>query len=337
MPDFWRHSGYHLLDRRADGRLLVSDGLLRAYLRRPEIRPVEESCAAERVLHAQLLELPRLPVEAARIEALADPDARDNYRVLLGFRDRLLAADCLESAYIGIVRDPGHRVPPLFVDQLAQIILRAALEGLDDPFVARAGELFFRPQVVSVQDGQPLLADQETVEMHAATGGFGDLGRLLVEAQTPTRMVELDVMTTDNAATYWQRDERHDMVLNLSFGQPGLDALCRAMEAFLRQGLGIAASIQPAQRIRDERWVWHSGLDGESSAILNALYRGETVAEERTQRLLSLFRLDIADPSLMRADLAGRPVYLGLARDGRNLLRMKPQNLLVNLPLAARA
>ena len=29
----------------------------------------------------------------------------------------------------------------------------------------------------------------------------------------------------------------------------------------------------------------------------------------------------------------GRPIYLGLAMDDTNTLRMKPQNLLVNLPL----
>ena len=36
----------------------------------------------------------------------------------------------------------------------------------------------------------------------------------------------------------------------------------------------------------------------------------------------------------MRADVAGRPVYLGLAMTADRLLRVKPQNLLLNLPLA---
>jgi hypothetical protein len=39
----------------------------------------------------------------------------------------------------------------------------------------------------------------------------------------------------------------------------------------------------------------------------------------------------------MRADLAGRPVYLALGMDEANVVRMKPQNLLVNLPLATRS
>jgi hypothetical protein len=36
----------------------------------------------------------------------------------------------------------------------------------------------------------------------------------------------------------------------------------------------------------------------------------------------------------MRPDLRGRPVYLGFAMTPNRRLRMKPQNLLVNLPLA---
>ena len=51
MRDFWHDSGYHLLAPTAEGRLAVSDDFLRAYLLRPEIRPVEDSCAAERALH----------------------------------------------------------------------------------------------------------------------------------------------------------------------------------------------------------------------------------------------------------------------------------------------
>ena len=50
-----------------------------------------------------------------------------------------------------------------------------------------------------------------------------------------------------------------------------------------------------------------------------------------------MFRLEFDDPSLMRADIAGRPVYLGMAMTEDKLLRLKPQNLLVNLPLAAPA
>jgi hypothetical protein len=36
----------------------------------------------------------------------------------------------------------------------------------------------------------------------------------------------------------------------------------------------------------------------------------------------------------MRAAIAGRPVYLAMAMDAGNHLVLKPQNLLLNLPLA---
>ena len=52
------------------------------------------------------------------------------------------------------------------------------------------------------------------------------------------------------------------------------------------------------------------------------------------ERLLCLFELRFADPADMRPAIAGRPVYLGMALDRDRRLRLKPQNLLINLPLA---
>jgi len=40
---------------------------------------------------------------------------------------------------------------------------------------------------------------------------------------------------------------------------------------------------------------------------------------------------------VMRPELAGSPVFLGLAMAADGTLRMKPQNLLMNLPLASRS
>jgi hypothetical protein len=88
------------------------------------------------------------------------------------------------------------------------------------------------------------------------------------------------------------------------------------------------------QQIADERWVWHVGLDRDSSVLLNDLYEGTDVEPERMERVLSLFRLEFEDPSLMRAEIAGRPVYLALSMSPDKKVRLKPQNLLVNLPLA---
>jgi hypothetical protein len=182
-----------------------------------------------------------------------------------------------------------------------------------------------------------MAADAETVEMFATSGGFGSLGRLVAEAQTPLRTVELDVVNEDNAELYWGRDSRYDTVLNLNFAGAGLDALCRVLERWIRHFYDIGVSIQPVQKISDERWVWHIGLDAEGTAMLNDLYNGVDVGEGRLARLLSLFRMEFHDPTVVGPAVAGRPVYLALAMTEKNQLRLKPQNLLVNLPLAPRA
>lgn len=338
MPDYWPSCGHDLLARDPSGRLVVTPAFLRAYLLRPELCPEEASCAAERSLHALLFETPDARVDAAALQRLADADSRENYRLWLAFRDRLLAAPNLESAYLGLFTDPPRQpVPPLFVDHLAQAIARQMLGDSPDPYRARAAELLFRAQRATVQDGAVMLADEDTVEMHAASGGLGDLGRLVVQTQTPLRHVTLDVLGDENASDYAERAERHDLVLDLTFGRNGLDALARVLEGWIRHMLDVDTRVQPVARIRDERWVWHVGLDVESSAVMNALYRGEEVDDARLAHILALFRLEFVDASVMRADIAGRPVYLGLARDGRDRVRLKPQNLLVNLPLASRA
>jgi hypothetical protein len=219
---------------------------------------------------------------------------------------------------------------------MAHVILRSILEGCEDGLRARAAELFFREQNVTIMEGHPLAADAETVEMYATTGSFGSLGKLIVEAQTPLKSVELDVLSEENAALYWERDARYDTVLGLGFAGPGLDAFTRVLEAWVAHFLDVQVRVQPVQKISDEKWVWHVGLDAEGTGLLNDLYNGVEVEEERLARLLALFRLEFTDPSVMQAEIAGRPVYLAMAMTPDNVLRLKPQNLLVNLPLARR-
>ncbi len=335
--DFWKSAGFHLLERDDRGRLIVTDDFLRAYYVRPEMAPVEESCAAENALHEALLAEPRRPVAAAELGRFADADARENYEIVLRFRDHLLANGTLEDGYVALLQRDDIAVPPLFVDQMTQVILRNVLDGCDDPLRVRAAELMFRSQKVTIRDGAIMLADEEIVEMYATTGGFGSLGRLLVESETPTRQVDLDVLDERTAEVYWDRSDRYDTVLDLSFARPGLDALCRVLEAWVRHILTLDVSIQPVQSIRDERWVWHVGLEPEANAILNDLYNSVDVPEERMARMLSLFRLEFAESSIMLPAIAGRPVYLGMAMTAANVLKLKPQNLLFNLPLVEAA
>ena len=338
MQELWPSSGYRLLSRDDGGKLTLTDDFLRAYFVRPEVAQQPESCDAERALHEALLDDPRLAVESARLHALADPDAVENYEILLAFRDRLIAADTVEACYRGLFEGGGSPVPvpPLFVDQLAHVILRNILEDCDDPFRARAAELFFRKQTALNRDGAILLGDDDTIAMYRQTGGFGSLGKLIADAGTPMREVELDVLNRDNAGDYWARSDRFDMVLDLTFGREGLDALCRVLEGWVRHFFDIAVSVQPAQSITDERWVWHVGLDAEATAILNALYDGVAVDDDRRARLISLFRMEFAEPEAVQPRVRGRPVYMALAMAADDTVRLKPQNLLVNLPLAER-
>ena len=337
MSDFWRISGYGLLTRDGAGRLAVTDDFLRAYYARPELAPEDGSCDAERALHDSLMADPRHDVAATALDAITDADAAENWRVMLSFRDRLLGAGSLEAAYRGLFGGESVPAPPLFVDHLAHVILRDILDGCDDPFRVRAAELFFRKQVALDGEGSILLGDEETVSMYRATGGFGGLGKLLAESGTPMRQVDLDVLNADNAAGYWDRSDRFDTVLDLTFGRAGLDALCRVLEAWVERFLGVAVSVQPVQQVRDERWSWHVGLDATANAVLNDLYNDVEVGEECLARLISLFRLEFADPAVALERVRGRPVYLALARAEDDTVRLKPQNLLVNLPLAAAA
>jgi len=296
------------------------------------VHPVEESCDAERRLHAALMAAPRREVPQAELDALADEDARHNYRMLLKFRDRLLAAGTVEGCYMSLFKGEVD-VPPLFIDQLAHVILRSLLDGCDDPLRLRAAELFFREQKATLQEGHVLLADHETVAMHAAGNRYGGIGKLIVEAQGSLGKVDLDVLDRANAALYWERESRHDTVISLSYGRAALDALARVIEAWVAHFHALEVAVRPLRRIDEARWAWHIGLDAESTDLLNELWSGSQVDAGRMRNIVALFSLQFADPAAMRDSVAGRTVYLALSANDDQVVRMKPQNLLTNLPL----
>ena len=335
MPDFWRGCGFRLLAQEPQGTLRVTDDFLRSFLARPELAPVPESGPTELEIHDRLSSEPRAGIAAARIDAIEDEDARENYRVWLRFRDRLTGADSLEAAYVGLFRGEGVDVPPLFVAQLTQILLRHILGEGAAPLAARAAEMLFRTQKIAVtEDGAVMAADEVTVDTYAESGGFGSLGELLARNRMPLRTVDLDVLGDENASIYWERDERHDLSISLNRGRPALAALTRVLEAWIRHFLGVDVAIRTEREIDDAHWSWHVGLDAQASGILNDLYNRQPVDDARMHRLLCLFRLEFADPADMRAAIAGRPVWLAMAMDEGNRLKLKPQNLLLNLPLA---
>jgi len=340
------------LQRDARGWCLPTDDYLRLFLLRPELAPVPESCPDEMALHAALMVAPASPVGADALAKLIDADARESYTLFLRFRDALLAAGTLEAYYLSLFPRNGMgsiNIPPLFIDLLAEAILGNLLDGSNEAYELRAADMLYRSQRISTQDGQVLAGDRDRLDMLNETGGVGDFGRFLAEAKAPLRTIDMQVLTDDNAPDYWQASRRHSFLLDLTHevsndlshglvfkmtrARSGLKALARVLEKWVQHFLGVAVSIRPLQKIDDAAWRWHVGLDVEATALLNDLYEDRPVEPERMQRLLSLFRLDFADPREMRADVAGKPVYLGLMMSADGVVKLKPQNLLVNLPL----
>src|SRR4029079_13947116 len=107
-------------------------------------------------------------------------------------------------------------IPPLFIEQMVHVVLRNILDGCSDPLALRAAELLFRDQKATIQDGHVLLADSETVEMHASGTQYGNLGRLIVEAQGATAKGELEVLERSNADSCGARESRHDTGISLT-------------------------------------------------------------------------------------------------------------------------
>jgi hypothetical protein len=334
--DFWVASGHHLCDRDEAGRIVGTPDLWRAFCARPELVPPEEACEAERALHAALLAEPMRAVTPAEIAGLADADARENWRVFLGFRDRVAAQPTLEAAWLALFREGVAGIPPIFLQMLTHLVARAAMEGVGDPFALRAAECLFRPQRAGIHQGATLLADEEVVDMRAADGGFGAIGQLLVEAGAPPREVELDVLSEDNGHLYRGRSDAHDFALDIAENRPGQHGLARALERFIGHVIGEVVTIRPVPVIEDRNWTWHVGLDAEATSIANDLWHGKKVKQERLARILWLGVLDFAETSRVLPRVAGKPVYLALAMDPAQKVRMKPQNLVAGLPLKAR-
>jgi hypothetical protein len=329
MREFWVSSGHHLTRRTEGGGLLVTDELLLAYLARPELLPPEEACDRERALHAALLADPRRPVPPAEIEALEDPDARENWALMIAYRDRLAAAPTVEAAYLDLVRRGVGPIPPLFLNQLVHLILRNCLDGVDDPYTLRAAELFYRPQRASLHEGALLLADAEIVEAHESERGRSPLLAMFGEAGQP----DLDVLDDGNAWTYWSRSDAHTMALNLGSNPKSRAGLARAIEIFVHHLLNETVRVEPVAEMREADWRWFTGLDAEATRIGNALWRGEAVEPDEIGRVVGLFRLAFADTARVEPSVGARPVYLILAMTPDRMVRMKPQNLVTGLPL----
>ena len=330
MPDFWLSCGHHLLDRDdGGGGLLVTDEFLKAYLARPELAPPPDACIVERTLHAALLTNPRRPVAASEIGLIADADARENWSVMIAFRDHLINHRTVEAAYLELVRRGVGATPSLFINQLVHVILRNVLDRCEDVFMLRAAELFFRPQRLTVHDGSLIAADEETI-----AGVQPPTVSPLVAMLGLPAAGEIDVLNEANAETYWERSDLFDMALDLTAGRRGLDALGNVIQRWITHLLSIDVELEALTEATEVNLVWYVGLDAEATSIGDALWNDEELEQAARERIIGLYRLTLRDAEIVLDKARGEPIYLILAMTPDRMLRMKPQNLVTGLPIA---
>ena len=328
MNDFWLSCGHHLLDRDDGGGLKVTDDFLKVYLARPELIPPPDACTIERTLYAALLTNPRMAVSVSDIAAIADADARENWQHLIAFRDHLLRHKTLEAAYADLVRNGIGKTPPLFASQLVHVILRNALDGVDDPRVARAAEMFFRTQRATMHEGSLIVGDEETIGGVNAAPVTPLVSMLGIPAEA-----QIDILNDDSAGSYWERSDRFDMALDLTGGRAGLVALAEAMRRWIAHVLGVDVTIEPLTELRDAPLSWYVGLDADATRIGDKLWNQDDIDETAMASVVGLFALTFRDPAIMLDKVKGEPVYLLLAMTGEKTIRMKPQNLITGLPI----
>ena len=328
MKDFWISCGHHFLDREAGGGLVVTDEFLKAYLVRPELVPPPEACAAERALHATLMVDPRHAVAAGDIAMIADADARENWQFVIAFRDLLLRHPTLEAAYLSLMRSGAVALPPLFVNQLTHVILRNALDGCENPLLLRAAELFFRAQRVTLHEQSLLAADEEKISGTSAAPLSPLVSMLGIPAEA-----QIDVLTDENAEDYWQRSDMFDMALDLTSGRAGLQALAEVMGRWTSHLLATDVAVEPLTELRDAKLTWYVGLDADATRIGDAIWKGEELDDAVKSRVIGLFALTFRDPAVTADRLQGEPIYLLMAMTPDRVLRLKPQNLVVGLPI----
>jgi hypothetical protein len=326
--DFWLACGHHLLDRDAAGRLLVTDEFLKAYLARAELVPPPEACPAERRLHDSLLGHPRLAVTASQIAGIADPDARENWEMMIAWRNHLVRHGTLEAAYLEIVRR-NIKLPQVLIGQLIQAILRNALDDCSDTFVLRAAETFFRPQKLTVQSNSIVARDEE---MAAGVSDSRHQSPLFALLGLPAA-TEADVLTDRTADSYWHRSDCFDLGLDLTVGQRGPAALGQVIACWISHLLAVDVAVEPLPELREAPLSWYVGLTADATRIGDAIWNENDMDRARQRRLIGLYRLNFRNPSDVIEKVRGEPVYLLAAMTADEALRLKPQNLVTGLPI----
>jgi hypothetical protein len=127
------------------------------------------------------------------------------------------------------------------------------------------------------------------------------------------------------------------MAMNFGGNAKARAGLCRVIERWIAHLLGVTVSVETTATIEDRDWRWFVGLDSEATRIGNALWRGERLEGGVSERIVALMRLTFEDNRLVDEQVGDKPVYLILAKGADKVVRLKPQNLVAGLPLAAAA
>ncbi len=197
------------------------------------------------------------------------------------------------------------------------------------PLCCAPPRLFFRPQKLTLRDGKVLAADQEAAAGHPDVHA-SPLTALLGLPALPN----VDVLNEINADDYWTRSDMFDMALDLTGGQRGLTALGVVIARWIAHLLAIDVKVEPLTELRDVPLTWYVGLDSEATKIGDALWEGEEISEAMRSRVISFYRLTFVRPVDATEDMRGEPIYLVLAMTPDGMLRLKPQNLVMGLPIS---
>jgi len=208
------------------------------------------------------------------------------------------------------------------------VILRNVLDGCDDAYLLRAAELFFRPQRLTTHNDSLIAADEETL-----AGMSGRQASPLISMLGLPASAEIDVLNDDNAASYWARSDLFDMALDLTTGRRGHATLGEVIARWVSHLLAIEVAIEPISEARGVDLAWYVGLDAQATSIGDALWNKGELDPATLGRIVALYRLTLRDPEVALESARGEPIYLILAMTPDGAMRMKPQNLVVGLPI----
>lgn len=285
-----------------------------ALLASPQLALPAEACASEAYLHKALQAAPLQKIGDEQLAAILDTDARDNYVFYARLQTELLAAGSVEAYYLQLIGSEAVTVPPEVMDALVENITLRMMDATTNPTIDKniavqyaAAQWLYQRQAVHLEDGRVIHdvpRDSVTEPLDLSHGMANELS--------------------------------HGLIFRLNNANSGLKALSQVLEKWIAHMLQVEVSIKHISKVDDPAWRWHIGLEATSTGVLNDLYLGKNVPEERLKSLVSLFKLEFKNVNEMQVDVAGKPVYLGLAMDANGHVKIKPQNLLLNLPIAQR-